>query len=294
MSAASRPRRSVLFMPASNARALEKARSLGADGLIFDLEDAVAPDAKPAARESVARALASGGYGARELFLRVNALSTPWGHADLVSAAAMPIDAVVLPKVESAHTVQQAREILERSGTPARNAIWCMIETPRGVLRAEDIAAACLSSGGLIMGTADLTKDLHARHTSDRAPLQAALQLCLVAARAYGLPMILDGVHLDLADDAGFAEACRQGRDLGFDGKTLIHPKTIDTANAIFAPSAEEVVLSRRIVAAHAKAVAAGKGVVLVDGRLVENLHVEEAMRIVALTEAIEAQRPAR
>jgi citrate lyase subunit beta / citryl-CoA lyase len=224
MSAASRPRRSVLFMPASNARALEKARSLGADGLIFDLEDVVAPDAKPAARESVARALASGGYGARELFLRVNALSTPWGHADLVSAAAMPIDAVVLPKVESAHTVQRAREILERSGAPASRAIWCMIETPRGVLRAEDIAAACLSSGGLIMGTADLTKDLHARHTSDRAPLQAALQLCLLAARAYGLP-ILDGVHLDVADDAGFAEACRQGRDLGFDGKTLIHPK---------------------------------------------------------------------
>jgi citrate lyase subunit beta/citryl-CoA lyase len=293
MSAASRPRRSVLFMPASNARALEKARSLSADGLIFDLEDAVAPDAKPAARESVARALASGGYGSRELFLRVNALSTPWGHADLVSAAAMPIDAVVLPKVESAHTVQQAREILERSGAPARRAIWCMIETPRGVLRAEDIAAACLSSGGLIMGTADLTKDLHARHTSDRAPLQAALQLCLLAARAYCLS-ILDGVHLDLADDAGFAEACRQGRDLGFDGKTLIHPKTIDTANAIFAPSPEEVVLSRRIIAAHAEAVAAGKGVVLVDGRLVENLHVEEAMRIVALTEAIEAQRPAR
>jgi citrate lyase subunit beta/citryl-CoA lyase len=232
-------------------------------------------------------------HTARELFLRVNALSTPWGHADLVSAAAMPIDAVVLPKVESAHTVRQAREILERSGAPATRAIWCMVETARGVLRAEDIAAACLSSGGLIMGTADLTKDLHARHTGDRAPLQAALQLCLLAARAHGLP-ILDGVHLDLGDDAGFAEACRQGRDLGFDGKTLIHPKTIDAANAIFAPSAEEVALSRRIVAAHAEAVAAGKGVVLVDGRLVENLHVEEAMRIIALTEAIEAQRPTR
>lgn len=293
MSAASRPRRSVLFMPASNARALEKARSLDADGLIFDLEDAVAPDAKPTARDSVARALSSGGYGARELFLRVNALATPWGHADLLAAAAMPIDAVVLPKVESADTVQQTREILQRAGGSARLAIWCMIETPRGVLRVEEIAAGCLPSGGLIMGTADLTKDLHARHTSDRAPLQVALQLCLLAARAYGLP-ILDGVHLDLADDAGFAEACRQGRDLGFDGKTLIHPKTIDTANAIFAPSPDEVVLSRRIIAAHADAVAAGKGVVLVDGRLVENLHVEEARRIVALAEAIEARRPAR
>ena len=185
MSAASRPRRSVLFMPASDARALEKARSLGADGPVFDLEDAVAPNAKPA-RKSVARALAAGGYGARELFLRVNALSTPWGGADLVAAAAMPIDAVVLPKVESAAAVHQAREILERSGASARCAIWCMIETPRGVLRAEAIAAACVSSGGLIMGTADITKDLHARHTRDRAPLQAALQLCLLAARAYG------------------------------------------------------------------------------------------------------------
>jgi len=293
MSAASRPRRSVLFMPASNARALEKARSLDADGLIFDLEDAVAPDAKPAARESVACALAAGGYGARELFLRVNALSTPWGQADLIAAAAMPIDAVVLPKVESADTVQQAREILARAGASAGRSIWCMIETPLGVLRAEAIAAACVESGGLIMGTADLTKDLHARHTRDRAPLQVALQLCLLAARAFGLP-ILDGVHLDLADDTGFAEACRQGRDLGFDGKTLIHPKTIDTANAIFAPSADEVALSRRIVAAHAEAMATGKGVVLVDGRLVENLHAEAAMRIVALAEAIEARRPAR
>ena len=293
MPSASRPRRSVLFMPASNARALEKARSLDADGLIFDLEDAVAPDAKPAARDSVAGAVAAGGYGARELFLRVNALSTPWGHEDLASAATMPIDAVVLPKVESAVTVHEAREILERFGAPGQHAIWCMIETPIGVLRAEAIAAACRSSGGLIMGTADLTKDLHARHTGDRAPLQAALQLCLLAARAHGLP-ILDGVHLDLADDAGFAEACRQGRDLGFDGKTLIHPKTIATANAIFAPSADEIALSRRIVSAHADAIAAGNGVVLVEGRLIENLHVEEALRIVALAEAIEAQRPAR
>lgn len=291
MPVAPRPRRSVLFMPGSNARALAKARSLDADGLIFDLEDAVAPDVKPAARQSVADALASGGYGERELFVRVNALATPWGQADLVAAAAMPIDAVVLPKVESAATVQQSREILGHTGGPRQPAIWCMIETPTGVLRAQEIAAVCAGFGGLIMGTADLTKDLRARHTSDRAPLRTALQLCLLAARAYGVP-ILDGVHLDLADDEGFAEACRQGRDFGFDGKTLIHPKTIATANAIFAPTAEEVAQSRRIVAAHAEATAAGKGVVLVDGRLIENLHVEEATRIVALAEAIASRPP--
>jgi len=240
MPAVPRPRRSVLFMPASNARAVEKARTLAADGLIFDLEDAVA-------------------------------------------AAAMPIDAVVLPKVESADTVRQAQ------GLAAGKPVWCMIETPRGVLRAADIAAACAPDGGLIMGTADLTKDLRARHTPDRAPLRTVLGLCLLAARAYGLP-ILDGVHLDLGDDEGFAEACRQGRDLGFDGKTLIHPKTIATANAIFAPAAEEVAQARRVVAAYAEAVAAGKGVVLVDGRLIENLHVEEASHVVALAEAIAAR----
>jgi len=270
-------------MPASNARAVDKARTLDADGLIFDLEDAVAPDAKPAAREQIARALAAGGYGARELFLRVNALSTAWGHADLAAATAMPIDAVVLPKVESADTVRQARGLVP--GKP----VWCMIETPRGVLRAEEIAAGCAPDGGLIMGTADLTKDLRARHTPDRAPLRTALGLCLLAARAYGLP-ILDGVHLDLDDGEGFAEVCRQGRDLGFDGKTLIHPKTIATANAIFAPAAEEVARARRIVAAYAEAVAAGQGVVLVDGRLIENLHVEEAAHVVALAEAIAAR----
>jgi citrate lyase subunit beta/citryl-CoA lyase len=280
-------------MPASNARALEKAKTLDADGLIFDLEDAVAPDARPLARAGIVRALAAGGYGSRELFLRVNALATEWGHADLVAAASLPVHAVLLPKVESADTVRQARDVMARGGGEGMP-VWCMIETPRGVLRAEEIAAACAPSGGLIMGTADLTKDLRARHTGDRAPLRTALGLCLLAARAYGLP-ILDGVHLDLADDDGFAEACRQGRDFGFDGKTLIHPKTIAAANTIFAPMAEEVAQARRIVAAHGEAIAAGKGVVVVDGRLIENLHVEEASRIVALAEAIAARgTPAR
>lgn len=286
MSALLRPRRSVLFMPASNARALEKARILPADGLIFDLEDAVAPDAKRAARDGVAQALAAGNYGMRETMVRVNGLATAWGHADLVAVAGMPIDAVLLPKVESADAVRQAEAVLVQAGAPEHLSIWCMIETPRGVLRVEEIASASARTGGLVMGTADLTKDLRAQHTPERLPLLTSFGLCLLAARACGLT-ILDGVHLDLADDAGFLAACRQARELGFDGKTLIHPKTIAAANTVFAPSPEEVARSRRIITAHAEAVAAGKGLVLVDGRLVENLHVQDAHRIVALADAI-------
>jgi citrate lyase subunit beta/citryl-CoA lyase len=273
-------------MPGSNARALEKAQSLAADGLIFDLEDAVAPDAKRSARDSVARALAAGNYGRRELMLRVNALTTEWGHADLVAAASMPIDAVLLPKVESADAVRQAQAVLVEAGAPERLAIWCMIETPRGVLRSEGIASAGTRVTGLVMGTADLTKDLRARHTRDRLPLMTAFGHCLLIARAFGLA-ILDGVHLDLADDEGFLAACRQGRDLGFDGKTLIHPKTIAAANAIFAPSSEEITSARRIIAAHAEAIAAGTGIVVVDGKLIESLHVQSAQQTVALAEAI-------
>lgn len=284
-----RPRRSVLFMPGSNARALEKARTLDADGLIFDLEDAVAPDAKATARDSVARAAAEGGYAGRELFVRVNGPTTPWAHADLTAAARMAVDAVLLPKVESGDTVRQALAVLTEAGAPDRLAVWCMIETPRGVLRAEEIATASPRVAGLVMGTADLTKDLRARHTSDRTPMLAALGHCLLVARAHGLA-ILDGVHLDLADDAGFAAACRQGRDMGFDGKTLIHPKTIAMANEIFAPSAEDVAFSRRVIAAHAEATSVAKGVVLVDGRLIENLHVAEARHLVALADAIAAR----
>ena len=286
MPTALRLRRSVLFMPASNARALEKARSLPADGLIFDLEDAVAPDAKRAARDGVTQALARGNYGRRELLLRVNALTTEWGHADLVAAAGMPIDAVLLPKVESADAVRQAEAVLVAAGAPEHLSIWCMIETPRGVLRSEEIASASTRIGGLVMGTADLTKDLRARHTQDRLPLLTSLGLCLLAARAVGVA-ILDGVHLDLADDEGFLAACRQGRELGFDGKTLIHPKMIAAANSVFAASPEEVAWARRIIAAHSEAIAAGKGIVLVDGKLVENLHVRSAHRTVALAEAI-------
>ena len=284
MAATPRPRRSVLYMPGANTRAMEKARTLPADALILDLEDAVAPDAKAAARGHVAAA--AGGYGKRETVLRVNGLATQWGHADLLAAATMPVDAVLLPKVESADGVRQAEAVLAGAGAPPTLALWCMMETPRGMLHAEAIAAASPRVACLVMGTSDLVKDLRARHTSDRLPLMTSLGLCLLAARAYGLA-ILDGVHLDLDDEAGFAAACAQGRELGFDGKTLIHPKQVAAANAAFAPAPDEVEWSRRIIAAHEAAAREGKGIVLVDGKLIENLHVEEAHRIVALAAAI-------
>jgi citrate lyase subunit beta/citryl-CoA lyase len=287
MSAVLRPRRSLLYMPGSNPRALEKARSLPADGLILDLEDAVAPEAKESARAIVTAALGEGGYSDRELVLRVNAMDTPWGHADLAAAATMPIDALLLPKIESPDRVALAVSLLDAFGAPERLAVWCMLETPRGILYAREIAAASPRLAALVLGTSDLTKDLHALPTRDRLPLITSFGLAILAARAHGLA-VLDGVHLDLADDEGFAAACRQGRELGFDGKTLIHPKQIAAANAAFAPSREEVEWSRRIIAAHSEAAAAGKGVVLVEGRLIENLHVENARRLLALADEIE------
>ena len=287
MSAVFRPRRSLLFIPGSNPRALEKARALPADGLIIDLEDAVAAEAKEEARAIVAAALAAGGYGGRELALRVNPLDTPWGHADLAAAATLPIDAVLLPKVESADRVRLTISLLEALGAPERLAVWCMIETPLGILEAREIAAASPRLAVLVLGTSDLTKDLHAVATRDRLPLITALGLAMLAARAHGLA-ILDGVHLDLTDEEGFALVCRQGRELGFDGKTVIHPMQIGPANIAFAPSAAEVEWSRRIIAAHAAAPAAGKGVALVDGKLIETLHVENARRLLGLAEGIE------
>jgi citrate lyase subunit beta/citryl-CoA lyase len=281
-----RPRRSLLFMPGANARALEKSRELPADGLIFDLEDAVAPDAKAGARAAVAAAVGQGGYGRRELVLRVNALDSEWGEGDIDAAAGMAIDAVLLPKVESAERVRDTVARLDRAGAPAGLAVWCMIETPRGVFAAAEIAGSSPRVAALVMGTSDLTKDLQAREAPDRAPLLTSLGLVLLAARAHGLAA-LDGVHLDLADDAGFAAACAQGCMLGFDGKTLIHPKQIAPANAAFGPSEGEVAQARKIIAAHEAALAAGKGIVVVDGRLVENLHVEAAQRTVALAEAV-------
>jgi citrate lyase subunit beta / citryl-CoA lyase len=287
MPAVFRPRRSLLFMPGSNPRALEKARSLPADGLIIDLEDAVAAEAKEEARAIVAAALVAGGYGGREIVLRVNQLDTPWGHADLAAAATLPIDAVLLPKVESADRVRVSVSLLDALGAPERLDVWCMIETPLGILEASQIAAASPRLAVLVLGTSDLTKDLHAVATRDRLPLITALGLTMLAARAHGLA-ILDGVHLDLSDEEGFALVCRQGRELGFDGKTVIHPLQIGPANAAFAPSAAEIEWSRRIIAAHAAAAAAGKGVVQVDGKLIESLHVENARRLLGLAEGIE------
>ncbi len=286
MDASSRPRRSVLFLPGSNPRTLEKARTLAADGLIFDLEDAVAPAVKDAARAGVAAALAIGGYAPRELILRVNPLDTPWGHADLATAATMPIDAVLLPKVENAERVRLTIALLDTLGAPPELRLWCMIETPLGVLAAAEIAGASPRLGALVLGTSDLTKDLHASEARDRLPLLTALGLVLLAARAYGRA-VLDGVHLDLADAEGFAAACHQGRELGFDGKTLIHPAQIDPANAAFTPTGEEVARARQIIAAYSHAAGAGVGAVRIDGRLVEALHVEEARRTLALVEAI-------
>ena len=288
MPASIRPRRSVLYMPGSNARALEKGRGLPADGLILDLEDAVAPDAKVTARDQIAAAVKAGGYGGRELIVRINGLDTEWGKADAAMAARSGADAVLLPKVESADQVNALDKLMTGEGAQKEMAIWCMIETPLGVLRSAEIAAAGGRLGGFVMGTSDLAKDLQASHTRERLPMLTSLSLCILAARAYRLA-ILDGVHLDLNDDAGFAESCQQGRELGFDGKTLIHPKTIEAANRAFAPSAAELDFSRRIIQAHAQAAAAGKGVVVVDGRLIENLHVENARRLVALGDAIAA-----
>jgi len=274
-------------MPGSNPRALEKARGLPADGLILDLEDAVAPEAKESARTIVAAALAEGGYGDRELVLRVNAIDTPWGHADLAAAATMPIDAVLLPKVENPDRVALSVSLLNAFGALERLAVWCMLETPCGILYAREIAAASPRLAALVLGTSDLTKDLHALPTRDRLPLLTSLSLAILAARTHGLA-ILDGVHLGLSDDEGLAAACRQARELGFDGKTLIHPKQIAEANAAFAPTREEIEWSRRIIAAHSEAAAAGKGVVLVDGRLIENLHVESANRVLTFADEIE------
>lgn len=275
-------------MPASNARALEKAKTLPADALVFDLEDAVAPDAKESARAMACAAARSGGYGRREIVIRVNGLATSWGKADLAAVATSGADAALLPKVEDAEGVREALRVLAARGAPESLAVWCMLETPRGILRAEAIAAASPRVAALVMGTSDLTKDLHARHTRDRHPLVTSLGLCVLAARAHGLAA-LDGVHLDLDDEAGFTAACRQAREMGFDGKTLIHPKTLALANEIFAPSPEEIGWARKVMAAHAEAAAQGKGVVVVDGRLVENLHVEEAQHLVVLAKAVAA-----
>ncbi len=279
-----RPRRSVLYVPGANTRAIEKSRSLACDAIILDLEDAVAPGAKETARENVWNALHAGGFGTIETVIRINGLETPWGEEDLRMAAASRANAILLPKVERCQTVQRASEALLASHSEA--SLWLMIETPRGVLSCDTTAGASPRVACLVMGTSDLVKDLRARHTRERLPVLTSLGLAVLAARAHRLTA-LDGVHLDLDDAEGFEYSCRQALELGFDGKTLIHPKTIAAANRIFSPSAEAVAHAQRVRAAFEESISLGRGVTVVDGKLVEALHVEEANRLIALDEAI-------
>lgn len=274
-----RPRRSVLYMPGSKSRALEKAASLPADALILDLEDAVTPAEKTAARDLVARTVRARPFGPREVIVRINGADTEWGADDLVAAAGAKPDAILLPKVERAGDIAAARKIA--GDIP----IWAMMETPRGLLNAAGIAAApgltCL-----VMGTNDLVKDLHAAHVPDRVPLMASLGLALLAARAHGLA-IIDGVYNAFKDDEGLRAECEQGRAMGFDGKTLIHPAQLAVTNAVFGPSAEALEEARVQIAAFEETQASGGGVAVVNGRIVENLHVENARRLLAEADAI-------
>ncbi len=285
-----RPRRSVLYMPGSNARALEKARTLAADAVILDLEDAVAPDAKETARAQVAAAVRAGGFGHREVVIRVNGPDTAWGDADLVAAAEAAPDAILVPKVESPAALRAIGGRLAALGAPAAIRVWAMVETPRAILDIAAIAAAAADPGTrlacFVMGTNDLAKETGTRLVPGRAPMLPWLMAALCAARAHGLA-ILDGVWNALADKAGYRAECEQGRDCGFDGKTLIHPNQIGAANELFAPSGEEVERARAIVAAFALPENAGKGALSLDGRMVERLHADMAARTMALAEAI-------
>jgi citrate lyase subunit beta / citryl-CoA lyase len=279
-----RPRRSVLYMPGHNERALEKATTLPVDGLILDLEDAVAPDHKAAARDSACAAAASGRYGGREVAIRVNGTGTQWHDDDLAAACAAGPDGIVVPKVDSADEVRSLVAALERHGAPERTRLWAMVETPEAVLAAGEIASASARLAVLVMGTNDLVKELGARHVPGREPLLTALSLTLLAARRSGV-VVLDGVYNDVTDLDGFEAECRQGRDLGFDGKTLIHPGQVGPCNAAFAPSADEVQEAYEIVATWEAG--QGTGVVTHRGKMVENLHVEIARTVIATDEAI-------
>jgi citrate lyase subunit beta/citryl-CoA lyase len=281
-----RPRRSVLYMPSSNAKALEKAKTLPVDGLILDLEDSVAPDAKSAAREAACAAATSGAYGRRELTIRVNAADTEWHADDLAAVCAAGPDAIVVPKVDSAAAVRTLVQTMERHGAPDHTALWAMVETPVAMLHAEEIAGASERLTVLVMGTNDLAKELYAEHVPGRHPLLAGLSLALLAARATG-KAIIDGVYNDVKDPEGFLAECQQGREMGFDGKTLIHPGQVEGANAAFAPSEQAVEDARGILEAWDEG--RGSGVVTYRGRMVENLHVESARRTLAINEAITA-----
>ncbi|MCG7573404.1 CoA ester lyase [Phaeobacter sp. CNT1-3] len=280
MDMAARPYRSVLYIPGSKDRALEKARGLAVDAIIFDLEDAVAPDAKVGARDTLKAALAEGGYGNRAKIIRINGLDTEWGQGDVEALRDADADAFLLPKVNSAADVQALADLLGND-TP----IWAMIETPLGVLNALEIAAHPQLQG-FVAGTNDLAKELNCRYRADRLPMQMALQTMLLAARAHGV-VVVDGVYNQFKDDEGLKAECDQGRDLGFDGKTLIHPAQVDVTNVAFAPSEAEIELAKRQIAAFEECEAAGEGVAVVDGKIVENLHVETATKLLAKAAAI-------
>lgn len=283
-----RPRRSCLYMPGANAKALEKAKTLAADVLLLDLEDSVAPDAKEAARDQVAAAVKGGGYGNREVIVRVNALTTPWGRDDIVAAGAARPDGVLAPKVENAEQVRTLDTEMTKAGFAADALLWVMIETPRAILNLGAIAAAARGTrlSAFVMGLNDLAKETRARAGADRAAFFAPMSLAVTAARAEGLTAI-DGVYNDIAEAAGFEAECRQGLEFGFDGKTLIHPSQIDACNVVFAPTEEEVSRARAVIDAFALPENVGKGVIEVDGRMTELLHLDEARRVVAVAEAI-------
>jgi citrate lyase subunit beta/citryl-CoA lyase len=285
-----RPRRSVLYMPGSNARALEKARELPADGLILDLEDAVAPEAKAQARTAIVNALKNGGFGHREVMVRINGLDTQWWVEDLNAIISARPNVILLPKISEPGQLQDVAERLVDLGAEHHIGIWAMMETPLAMLNVGEIAAAALDTetrlAGFVMGTNDLAKDTRARLVPGRAPMLPWLMNCVAAARAYGLS-ILDGVYNDLGDAAGFAEECKQAAELGFDGKTLIHPRQIEPCNTAFSPSPEEVALARKMIAAFELPENADKGVVQIDGRMVERLHAEMAKQTVAIADAI-------
>jgi citrate lyase subunit beta/citryl-CoA lyase len=276
-------------MPGSNARALEKSRTLDADSLILDLEDAVSPDAKELARTQVCEAVVAGGFGHREVAIRVNGLDTPWGQEDLKAAAAAKPDAILVPKISSAAMIQEIEGILEKAGVASHTRLWAMMETPLGILRALEIAGSSKRLAVLVMGTNDIAKELHAAHVPGRVPMLGSLSMCLLAARAHGL-VIVDGVYNDIKNAEGFEAECLQGMQMGFDGKTLIHPSQVEPCNKVFSPSEAELELSRRIITAFDEAKAQGKGVVTVDGRMIENLHVDNAKRAVAMADAIRSR----
>jgi citrate lyase subunit beta/citryl-CoA lyase len=280
------PLRSVLYMPSSNERALEKAKSIACDALILDLEDAVAPDAKPAAREAACAAAASGEYGRRTLTIRINGIGTEWHDDDLTAAAEAGPHAVVVPKVNSAAEVGRLVDALEKAGAPDHTMLWAMVETPVAILDALSIARASERLATLVLGTNDLVKELYAEHVPGRAPILPSLHTVLLAGRAAGIA-VLDGVYNDVKDTDGFLDECRQGREMGFDGKTLIHPGQVDGANEAFAPSEQAVDEARGIL--DAWEAGAGSGVVTYNGRMVENLHVESARRTLSIAEAISA-----